>query len=206
MKDRFVIKNISLLLFVVVIFLAILTVSGCANGKSHIIHTEIKYDTYKYVALAEVVYDGEIARVDEVENMIEIELDTWFFTSGIPNNLLRVKYEDEDENVVFECLTNEGSFWWNNEYTKKVVAKPNEELSWQCPINGPDSNENIYIDIILKRENNIIGYAVIEINQIEGYDYSAQVIKTGVFPRVNENYQDITEQYVSDVIANAKNK
>lgn len=158
------------------------------------------YDSYGYVAFAKVAYNGEIASIEGVEGIIEIDLDSWYFTSGVPNNAIKVKYPTEDEKVTFECKTNKGKFWWGNEYVDKATIKQNDTIYWHADSDIP-CGDTIYIDIIVKNDQNIIGYAVIEAEQTENsLEFTAKVLKTEIYPKINDKFQEITEEYVSKAI------
>ncbi len=74
----------------------------------------------------------------------------------------------------------------------------------------PDDNDEIidlaYIDVIVKVENKIIGYAVIKItNRSENYeDPNAEIIKSVIFPKIDGKYQMVTQSQVKRRIAAAK--
>ena len=137
-----------------------------------------------------------------------IELDTWFFTSGLRNNAIKVKHSNED--AVFECTVDNGELWVYDlqQYVKKATVKAGDTFHWSFEI---DENgiriENAYIQIIVKIDEQIVGYAVIGINMVSetnyiGYD--ANVLKSSLFPKVNGQYQDITEEYVKSLIEKIK--
>jgi hypothetical protein len=59
-----------------------------------------------------------------------------------------------------------------------------------------------YINIVIQEEENIVGYAVVEIstNDLENepaQTYSIKLLKSISFPKVNGEYQKITVEYVA---------
>jgi len=143
----------------------------------------------------------------EVETKDMVELHTWFFTSGIPNNAIVVKHDDE--NVTFECIVDQGQFWVYDlqQYSKHVKLKPNNTIYWHGWENGSDEIiQHAFVDIILKVEDNIIGYAVIEIIPTTPLAYMASVLKSAFFPKVQGEYQTITGEQIANIVEQIKNK
>ena len=143
----------------------------------------------------------------EVKTKDMIELHTWILTSGIPNNAIVVKHTGE--NAVFECTVDNGQFWVHNlqQYSKNATLKPNDTVYWHAWEN--DSNDIIqyaFVDIILKVDDNIIGYAVIKILQKKPVTYTASVLKSALFPKVRGEYQTITAEQIASIIEKVKNK
>jgi hypothetical protein len=69
-------------------------------------------------------------------------------------------------------------------------------------INTYFSNNPSYMDIIIKADQKIVGYAVIEIREVNGVlgmwarDFAIEVLKVVSFPRVNGKLQKVSEEYV----------
>ena len=55
-----------------------------------------------------------------------IELHTWFFTSGIPNNAIIFKHTDE--NAKFECVVDLGQFGFGENGTKSTTVKAGDTI------------------------------------------------------------------------------
>jgi len=120
-----------------------------------------------------------------------------------------LKYEDE--NARFECVVDKGVFPEDAlQYGKNLTLKPGDGFRWY-----PDFNERTkyaYVDVFLKTEDNIIGYAVIEIYPYHIYsdghvcDYRARFLKSIIFPKIDGKYQNITKEYVQAAIEEVKNK
>lgn len=67
----------------------------------------------------------------------------------------------------------------------------------------------IYVDVVVKANGNIIGYTVIEILRKRGGEFNqeffvAQMNKTVLFPKVNGEFQNITEEYIAKKISQYK--
>jgi len=148
-----------------------------------------------------VLKEGEV-RIIEVEIDDMIELHTWYPTSGIPNNVIVVKYSDE--NAVFECTVDNGQLWLFGPYWEKILnVKPNNSFRWMAE---KGNAEQAFIDIILRMDNKIIGYSVIEVYGLKNRSdsHSARILKAALFPKVNGEYQNATEEYVKAAIEKIK--
>ncbi len=129
-----------------------------------------------------------------------IELHTWYFTSGISNNAIKVKYKD---NTVFECTVDKGGIGLSKSHESKSVTIGSGETIYWSPFDDEIATwaDLAYIQIILKDEDQIIGYAVIEVKRNPDWNYNAEILKSVVFPKINGQYQSITEAYVNTTIA-----
>lgn len=138
---------------------------------------------------------------EQIETEDMIELHTWFFTSGVPNNAITVKYPNET--AVFECSVNKGCFWLLSQYVQDAIIKPNDTIYWQ-PETSVGGTEQAFVDIVLKLDDYIVGYAVIEIHQNSYLDHTATLLKSAIFPKVNGEYQKLTEEQIKSIIENLK--
>lgn len=136
-----------------------------------------------------------------------IELHTWFFTSGLQNNAIKVKHPNK--NAVFECTVDNEELQYDlQQHVKKTTVKSGDTFYWSpTDENGIIRIESAYIQIIVKIDDQIIGYAVIGINPVSSnsLDYSANVLNSSLFPKVYGPYQYITEEYVQSIIEKVKN-
>lgn len=143
-------------------------------------------------------------KVKPVNNMIE--LHTWYFASGIPNNAIKVKHSDNDVNFI--CEVDKGRIWSydTQEFGKNVVVKTDSTIYWDYFDEDEESNvSEALLEIVLKKNDNIIGYAVIEIESIENsLDFKANVLKSELFPKVSGQYQDISKEYVKAIVEKIK--
>ena len=71
-------------------------------------------------------------------------------------------------------------------------------------INTYFSNNPSYMDIIIKADQKIVGYAVIEIREVNGVlgmwarNFTIEVLKIVSFPRINGKLQKVSREYVMD--------
>ena len=98
-------------------------------------------------------------------------------------------------------ISNNDTIYWIN-YSKKYVPIKNQyEFDAEAP-------RTSYVDIIIRADKNIVGYAVIKIYEHlpEGvewrddvcYGYLSQVVEIVSFPLVNGRFQRVTAEYVQD--------
>lgn len=108
-----------------------------------------------------------------------IELNTWFFTSGIPNNAIVFKHTDE--NAKFECVVDHGQFGFGENGIKSTTVKAGDTICWSSIADI----EQAFISVIVKIDENIVGYAVIKIIQNRGpADYTANILKEVSIPKI----------------------
>ena len=129
-----------------------------------------------------------------------VELKTWFFTSGVPNNIIELHSDDED--VTFTCKTYGGRFWYDSQ---EATVSAGDFVSWY---DNQYDGEYDYVDIVAHDGEHIVGYAVVKITIM---DYSAptgwhtaEVLKAVTFPKQLGKYQDVSERQVKKLIAQAK--
>ena len=142
---------------------------------------------------------------ERTENMIE--LHTWFFTSGLLNNAIKVK--NSDENAIFACSVDKGCFGAKNnaQAKKNLIIKSGETVYWSAfDLDTESKIMQAYVEIIVNVDDNIIGYAVIEINIIKenSLDYSANIIKSVLFPKIGGQYQNVSREHVKTMIEKIK--
>lgn len=165
-------------------------------------------ETMKFIAMGVLIiislgiFAGCGGRIKESETNDMIELHTWYFTSGLRNNAIKVQNPNED--AVFECTVDNGELWQDDlqQYVKKLTVKSGDTIYWS-PFDGTGIRiESAHIQIIVRVDEQIVGYAVIGINAVSAdtLDYSANVLKSSLFPKVNGQYQNITEVYVKSII------
>ena len=155
-----------------------------------------------------------IAVVEEEAELFD--LDYWWWTSGVPQNWIEMKHPDE--NVVFNCSVDNGYFqlyFYNGNIvsygeavsTKNINLHSGDIIHWYgYEIGGGNPTENAIIEIVLNLDENIMGYVVIE--AYRNYDsiphYSANILKSVLFPKIDGEYQKISEKYVKAAIEKIK--
>jgi len=145
---------------------------------------------------------------DEIVDFIEEDAKLVKIMHGVANfPSLEIEIRHSDKNVVFNCSTDYGLFniipagaGFEGHYLAKNASLyrgddvwwVGYELSWFGPWSSP-----VFIKMILKLENNIIGYVLIE---AKPYDEIPSVLKSVLFPKINSEYQDVSEKYVNKAI------
>ena len=96
----------------------------------------------------------------------------------------------------YRLLNEDGFSWWPYE----IGQYPSPTLDLEL--------RQAFVEIILKFDNNIIGYAVVEIYTPDGYGqtFLARVLKSALFPKIDGEYQNVTQEYVKTIIERIKNK
>ena len=138
----------------------------------------------------------------EVETTNEmIELHTWYFTSGLPNNVLVVKHSNES--AVFNISVDKGNFRGNPDPVQNVTLKPNGSCNWFA--NDETPIKLAFIEVIVRLDNHIVGYAVIKIISPNGMlNHEAMLLVSQWFPKMNGKYQKISDKLVKEIIDDVK--
>jgi len=126
-----------------------------------------------------------------------VELSYWHLSSGVRNNRIAMIYTGE--NVVFDCSITNGylisyiPLITKTDYDlKNALLYSGNVISWQpLSIGSYD-----FIEVIVKSEENIIGYAVIGVDFKNLSNYSANIFKSVLFPQLNGVYQNVNEKYL----------
>lgn len=141
---------------------------------------------------------GEVFIETSTDGMIE--LHSWFITSGVPSNAIILKHTSKT--AVFECFVDQGS--WTNRGSAKVFVKAENTIYW---FHSNYDIEQAFVEIILREDENIIGYAVIGIvkqNTSTGRLYKANILKAAFIPKIDGEYQNITDEQIKVAIENSK--
>ena len=119
-------------------------------------------------------------KFDENEEIKDfVKFQTWFFTSGVPNNL--IVFETDEKNASFECTVTDGYFYGNEENEQQINIPNKTTVSW---VNSREegSQTNSYIDVILYVDNVIKGACIIQIEYDNEKDwYEPKVVITKFF-------------------------
>lgn len=140
---------------------------------------------------------------EEYPEMLEIPQVDYSIDMDIP--YIPIVLRSSDDDVVFYCTCAEPEFTLDL-YGEKI--KQEEKIYWLPP--HKIFEEPIYIDIILKKGSNIIGYAVISIVSPKApdgsyiYAWRNKILKTSIFPKIKGRYQNITDEQVKMLISNVK--
>lgn len=179
-------KKIFTISALILVAISAVSIAACKDNFS-------KNDLHGYTAAEAVVRESDnMVSLENIENMIVINTDTWYFTSGVPNNGITAKYYGEDgENVIFTFCTDNGCLRNKNGYGRTVDVKADETLYWS-PDEETISAQGTNIKIVLKIDDRISGYALLKVTEKNSLEYSAEVVKTAVFPKINGAYQNVT--------------
>ena len=128
---------------------------------------------------------------------------------GLPLKLSATEYDD----LSFEVSVDGGTllFWEGNKitYLGSSFNTGNDTTVYWTNLSQTGENDferymgtTAYINIVIHEEENIVGYAVVEIstNDLENepaQTYSIKLLKSISFPKVNGEYQKITAEYVA---------
>ena len=129
-----------------------------------------------------------------------IELKTWFFTSGIMNNIININYDDNDVICRFEA--DKGwlsSYEEVNRISEQVVeAKINQDIGWSE--GGAAYREEFdytYVSILLLKNSKVKGYGVVKvITENFNVEYEAEILVQELFVApisIEKAYQLIEE-------------
>jgi len=103
--------------------------------------------------------------------------------------------------------------YYGARHSKNAIAKPGDTIYWEHYDGTPNNYiykgfiAKAFVDIVLKKDDSIIGYAVVEINQNGGANtYGAKISALVIFPKIGGEYQNVTEKYVKAAIKKIKEK
>ena len=145
---------------------------------------------------------------------VEAELVTLWPATSVTASVLIIMTQLV-ENAVFICDVDKGVFIQNEEpeYAKNAtVHSGSGVLLYNRERNdgvwvGPFIYEQTFVEIVVKLEQNIIGYIVIKAyGDIDKYDnpIRAVILKSVLFPQIGGKYQNISEEYVKTEIEKVK--
>jgi len=138
----------------------------------------------------------------EADDMVDCSHFEYSFTMSAIGAMLVLFHADE--NAVFECSVDNGQFGLQsstNQNGQKV-----HDLFWSPGHYDAPIFEQAFVDIILKLDEQIIGYAVVEIYATapSNMGFKARNLKSAIFPKVDGEYQNITENQVKSIIEKIK--
>ncbi len=130
-----------------------------------------------------------------------VELSNWAVTSGVPNNKIKINFDDADAKVVLS--TEKVGFWVSNAYAKTATVSVGQGVSWNMANEGT-AQEKAYIEVRIKSGDNIVGYALIKAVKNTSSAYDATVVKSVIFPKVDGAYQTVSDAQVTEIINKLK--
>lgn len=135
--------------------------------------------------------------------------------SNIPGLPLKLSMADNPA-ATFQVSTEEGRFLlWDSEQTTSLgsaaACENDTVLYWNNLSDESDggTTSGAYVDVVIYDGGNIIGYAVIQIYTVSDEanpfpTYFALLLQSVSFPKVNGEYQPVTEEYVLSQIKQIK--
>lgn len=101
-----------------------------------------------------------------------------------------IKGEEQELPDQFE-RTNDTWIYWRAAYVEEFLT---------------EAFDHVYSDIIIYCEDNIVGYAVLRFDRVEGkgLTYTATLVSSVYFPKQNGEYQEVTYEYVCECIAECR--
>jgi hypothetical protein len=154
-----------------------------------------------------VFLSGWLEKTVPVEEDAELfEFSHWGFTSGVmPNRIIVIH---EDENAVFDCTVDNGEFVIQTPYpypdfrAKNVSVHSGYLIHWADYLQRVD---HALIEVVVKLEGHIIGYAVIEVTPTSNvWVHIPTPLKSVLFPRIDGKYQNVSGEYVKTAIEKIK--
>lgn len=169
--------------------------------------------------------------VESVDKMVECKLIEgielpyeygWAPTSSIFPGLPLKFYVPEYSNVTMQITVNGGQFisWERHDSIRETMIlgqkfsiKNEETIYWQdYTINNNEvslyENNTAFVHVTIYSNENIIGYAVIEISTTSNPNtlprYFGKIVQSLSFPPQNGVYQNITQEYINEQFKSAK--
>lgn len=159
----------------------------------------------------EVVQEDKFVMVDDDTIFSFLESDGMRSVGN--HNPFTITYDDDD--VLFYCKIDNGFLTEGIATpkevsdTKELVVKNGDKFLWSFTLNKHPEQNN-FLEAIFKKDDNIVGCAVVwceiflgTVGYVTLVDYKC--LKSVVFPKVDGEYQNITEEDVNELILEAKN-
>lgn len=105
-------------------------------------------------------------------------------------------YDDPESNTITYLIPAEG-----HENVEEIDPETGKKRIGICQ---GERIENIYIDIIVRSNDHITGYAVIHIKPANKPGFQSTLLTSVSFPQIDGEYQDIPEEYVQQQIQSVK--
>ena len=133
-----------------------------------------------------------------------VSLNTWFRTSGVPENVIEFAAVNETANLI--CTVEKEALWNCNVgegECKQIVLSDGGITQTRWYQVSEEKFMYDYVDIVAKEGEHIVGYAVIKIEPTDFW-YKAEIVKSVCFPQRFGEYQNISEEYVQSCIQKIK--
>ena len=137
---------------------------------------------------------------EEAMDMVDCSLFRYSDSMDWTGEPITLYYDDDSATI--ECSVEVGCLLLTGPvYSKKATLKPGHGFYWQK--NVSDEIEQAYIDLVWKVGEHIVGYAVVEIyhdTAVTAYVYRARRIKCVSYPKIDGEYQSITQEQIDIAI------
>lgn len=143
--------------------------------------------------------DGGDYKETNMENMIE--LTSWHFTSGVPNNLITVHYPDEKAKI--EIVADDG--YLNNKESKQIIC-PETTISW-TPGGITATKSKTFISVIITVDDNIEAYGIVKIyrqNNSSWSDAKSVVLKSVLIKNQTNGSNIVSREYINSLLEELK--
>lgn len=125
----------------------------------------------------------------------------------------------EHPGIIFEVSISGGELLLADEIIQGTfyTVENNTTVFWTSMTRGEDGDSKrytgreVYINIVIREEKNIVGYAVVKIYKdgteetYSSQTYYSKLLKSVSFPKVNGQYQKVTEEYAASEMEQVKN-
>ena len=134
----------------------------------------------------------------EVDDMVDCSTFHYNIAQSGMGNPIRLN--NSNEGVAFTCTTERGAISEDN----KISLKSGDGF-WWWP-NDDLSLSGAMVDIVLRLEENIVGYAVVEIYPLSesGVQFAARTLKSALLPKMKGQLQIVTQEQVQTAIDEVK--
>ena len=111
----------------------------------------------------------------------------------------------------FECSIDYGSFEYYKEI-KELIVSSNEKVQWapsyieghgtaeSTRIDEIKTHEKAYMDVIVKVDEKIVGYIVVEMNRVDESNYIVTVLESILFKDDNNNLKEVSLEFILEKI------
>ena len=190
------------------------TVCLFKDGDSYLEDVTLDYVTKQIEEAKEQKFDNTEKEMDELI----------YFPFGCSFNSFEDSYTGiififNLDDAIFDCSVDYGSLVYTNNKNSTYSAKEGVLITWSPKFYiTNDSNETIiyeemyeenlkkaYIDIIIKIDEKIIGYAIIRIDSLGEHNYEAKVVSSYLSIK-NGEYKELTLDYVNKELKKNKRR
>ena len=139
-----------------------------------------------------------------VDDRTMVDCSQFYYVHPMSSVGYPIVLNHENASTVFECTVETGVLNSSTtKFVKSLTVAPSEGIWWR-PEGVATEIEHTFIEVVLKTENNAIGYAVIKISQIKQLTFVAETLKAEISSQKNGIYQTLTEEQIAKKIKEAK--